>query len=102
MKELQEIKQKLHLMAGDDFKDWYDKYRLQVRKNAEQGIGWQIEEMNLFHEISRLHLICKAIRHAIVNSADGDYSVTFFEFFGDVRLAEMCNKKIEVTTFNLH
>lgn len=96
-----EMKEKLHTVTDLDFKSWYDKYRIQVRKNAGLNIDWPLEEMILFHQISHLQLICKTVRHAILNSPD-DFSVTFFEFFGDVRLAEMCYKKTEVTTLNLH
>ena len=52
--------------------------------------------------------ICKTVRHAILNSPDNDFLVTFFEFFGDIRLSEMSTQglqgllKTEVTTDNLH
>ena len=105
MTELIEIKNKLHLMPDDEFKAWYLKYRLQVRQNAQQGIDWKLDEMQLFHQITHLQLICKTIRHAILNSPDDDFSQTFFDFFGDIRLTEMSNKGLsvtEITTENLH
>ena len=105
MTELIEIKNKLHLMPDDEFKAWYDNYRLQVRQNAQQGIDWKLDEMQLFHQITHLQLICKTVRHAISNSPDDDFSQTFFDFFGDIRLTEMSNKGLsvtEITTENLH
>ena len=105
MKELLATKNRLHLMSDYEFKAWYDNYRLQVRQNAQQGIDWPLEEMKLFHQITHLQLICKTIRHAILNSPDDDFSQTFFDFFGDIRLAEMSNKGLsvtEITTENLH
>ena len=105
MNELLEIEKKLHLMSDFEYKSWYDKYRAQVRINAKQNIDWPLNEMQLFHEIGRLHLICKAIRHAIVNAPDEDFVETFFDFFGDIRLAEMSNKGLAasaIKTENLH
>lgn len=105
MNELLQIKNKLHLMPDDEFKAWYDNYRVLVRKNAKQNIDWQLDEMQLFHQITHLQLICKAIRHAIVNDPDDNFIETFFSYFGDIRLAEMSTQglvKTEVTTENLH
>ena len=106
MNELLQIKNKLHLMRDDEFKSWYDNYRVLVRKNAIKGIDWPIEEMQLFHQITHLQLVCKTIRHAILNSPDDDFSQTFFGFFGDIRLAEMSNQILgnqqEVNAVNLH
>ena len=105
MKELLAIKQNLHLMTDAEFRNWYDKYRLQIRTNAKQGIDLPLDKMKLFHKISHLRLICKAIHHAIVNAPDEDFIETFFEFFGDIRLTEMSNQGLsvtEITTENLH
>ena len=105
MKELLEIKNKLHLMSDAEFKAWYDNYRVQVRSNTKQGIDWPLPEMKLFHQITHLQLICKTVRHAIVNAPDEDFIETFFDFFGDIRLAEISNKGLsatEITTENLH
>ena len=93
-------------MPDDEFKAWYLKYRLQTRKNANKGVDWPLDEMKLFHQISHLHLICKAIRHAIVNAPDENFIEAFFDFFGDIRLAEMSNQILgnqqEVNAVNLH
>ena len=92
-------------MHEDDFKAWHDKYRAQVRINAQQSIDWPLEEMQAFHQLCHLHRICKAIRHAIVNAPDEDFVETFFEYFGDIRLAEMSNKGLAasaIKTENLH
>ena len=105
MKELLAIKSKLHLMPDDEFKTWYNNYRLQVRKNANQGIDWKLEEMQAFHQLCHLHGICKAVRHAIVNAPNEDFIETFFVFFGDIRLVEMRNQGLsatEITSENLH
>ena len=93
-------------MGDAEFKAWYNNYRLQVRKNANQGIDWPLQEMQLFHQLCHLQLICKAVRHAIVNAPDEDFIEKFFDFFGDIRLAEMSNQILgnqqEVNAVNLH
>lgn len=102
---LKEMKEKLHTVTDLDFKRWYDKYRIQVRKNAGLNIDWPFEEMILFHQISHLQLICKTVRHAMLSSEN--FKPAFVEFFDEKKLNAMCQDANRIETpenvaVNLH